>query len=125
MKHITRILTIMMATLLLFGAVSCGSGITLEGKYVLDTKINETSYTFEKNGKVTVQSISLGVVLFTLEGTYEISEDGSQITLSLPTTDGTAADGSDQSALSGTFTFEQGEASIKIGMLEYKSADAQ
>ena len=95
--------------------VSCGK--TLSGKYSAEVLGTGVTMTFSGN-KVTTSYKTVGIELYSVEGTYEIS-DG-QITITYEGED--AAEAEDYA---GTLDFEELEdGSIKIGLFTLKKADA-
>lgn len=85
--------------------VSCGG---LSGTYEASVIGTGASYTFKGN-KVTIQAKAIGANIGEpVEGTYKIS--GDEITITIE----------GDSTYSGTFDFEKGEDTIKIGIVEYK-----
>ena len=123
MKSI-RILAVVMA-LLMVTLVFASCGKTLKGAYKAEIGLGGLAgYTavYEFSGKkveITKTATLLGQSnTTTLEGTYEITEkdDGTmEITISLET--------SDDEINSGTFTFEEGENYIKIGLVQYNKVE--
>lgn len=120
MKLWIRILSLLMI-LALCTAVLASCAKTLSGTYEgeVDAVVLKYTATYEFSGnKVNITKKSttiLGTVnTVELSGTYEITEndDGSmEITFTL--------DGEDEQIKGGTYTFEEGEDYIKIGLAKY------
>ena len=123
MKKKAGLLALLFAVILL--ATACGAK-TLSGRYSSSSFIAETVYDFEKEGKVTFKLVTGGYVAVTLEGTYALNESGTEITLTFneASTDfGSLLDSS--AALSGTFTFSQGDRYIQIGETQYQASTSK
>lgn len=120
MKKLIRSLSLVLV--LVTVCLSLASCKTISGSYTAKVEIlgqsAEETYTFGIFGKVTrTQKVTvLGNVETTeTEGKYKIektSDDKMEITLSFENDKGEAVEE--------TFTFEQGEDYIKIGLVEYK-----
>ena len=123
MKKFARVLALVMAmALLCLTFAACSK--TLSGKYEAEINYGLGKYTasYEFSGnkvEITKKSTTiLGTVdTLTLNGTYEITEtdDGMEITIEL--------EDDDDQIKSGTFTFEEGEDYIKIGLAKYEKVD--
>ena len=125
MKKVLCVLCSVLVIATLFTA--CGSKTpTLSGKYSNETLLSESVYEFDKEGNVTYKLITSGYVAVNVTGTYAISEDVSEITLTFDEskTDLGTLLGS-TTTLSGTFTFEQGEGYIQIGNVQYSKETAE
>lgn len=92
---------------MLLSLSACGN--KLKGTYKSDEALGSYMlYTFEGN-RVTIRAFALTVKVLELQGTYEISADGEEITFSY-------ADGEDTGeAPTGTLSFEKGDGYIGIG----------
>lgn len=124
MKRSIRFVAVAMALLMLCLALtSCGK--KLSGTYEAEIGVGalasyNASYTFS-GSKVEISKTAtlLGATkTTTFDGIYEIVEKDNgkmEITITL--------DSEDDDIKSGTFTFEEGEDYIKIGLVEYKKVD--
>ena len=109
MKKTIRVMALVLAlATVLFVFAACGK--TLSGTYSAEVLGTGATYEF-KGSKVTVTAKALGVVAFEAEGTYKI--DGDQITFTFE------GDEKDAKEYNGTFTFEEGDDYIKIGLVKY------
>ena len=117
-KVISILLAMLMLTTLL---TACGSGNKLSGSYRASSIVTETTYTFAKNGSVTVRLTAGSQVLIdNAKGTYTLNEDGTQITLTLPeSTKDLGALSFTIPTLSGDFAFSKGDGYIQIGSTQY------
>ena len=127
MKKSVRIFSLVLAVVMLcLSLVSCDLfGKKLSGTYQAEIGLGGLAgytATYEFKGskvEITKKATLLGATeTSVLNGTYEITEaeDGTmEITITL--------DSEDEDVKSGTFTFEEGEDYIKIGIVEYTKID--
>ncbi len=110
-----KILSTIMAVCLVFGCVFALSACAtkLSGTY----ESSGVSYTFTAGGDVTIKT-SIGVISGTVEGKYEINEDGDKITITIGSDEG--------SKFSGEHSFNKGKDNdgeyIKIDGITYRKA---
>ena len=120
MKNITKVLALVLV-LSMVCVVFASCGKTISGKYQLDARAGGlggavTTYNFSGNKyTLTVETYVLGSVTSTetTEGTYEITENESG-TLQITFTEKGAE------SASKPVVFEEGEDTIKIGLLTFK-----
>ncbi len=98
---------------------SCGKSIS--GSYTAEAELfglkGETTYTFGAFGKVTrthKATVAGKVTTTEAEGKYKIEKDGDKMEITLTFEDDKGE------KVENTYTFEKGEDSIKIGLVEYK-----
>ena len=115
MKRSIRILAVaLVAVMLCLSLAACGK--KLSGTYEAEIGGSIAGYTATYDFSGSKVEVTKTVTLLgtknstTIEGKYEIKDD--EITLSFET--------SDDDIKSGTFTFEETEDGIKIGLVEYK-----
>ena len=117
-----KLLCVLLAVLMTAGLLSaCGSGNTLSGRYRASAMMTETTYTFSKDGSVTVRLTAASqVILDDLKGSYSFNEEGTEITLTLPEDTKTlGALSFTLPTLSGTFPFAKGAGYIQIASTQY------
>lgn len=123
-----KYLAMVLSLALIIAALSaCGSKEQrLSGSYCLKTYLNQMTYEFDAEGKVAVQTSMAGFVVFSQEGTYVIDSEKGTITLSFPMAgnDGGTETPEGMTALSGTFTFYEGEDYIVIGTTRYEKYES-
>lgn len=103
--------------LILLLLVGCEEKTYLNGTYTSKLLNSETFYEFDED-QVKVKLIVSGIVLVNETGKYVINEEENEITFKFPDLNNADALVNDKK-LEGTFTFEQKEDSIKIGMIEF------
>lgn len=120
-RMISAVLAVLMLTVLL---TACSGGNKLSGSYKASGMLTETTYTFAKDGSVTVRFTAANqVIIDNAKGTYSINEDGTQITLTLPeSTKDLGALAVTIPTLSGDFAFSKGDGYIQIGSTQYNKA---
>ncbi len=117
-KNIIKIMAIaLVAVITCLALASCAK--TISGKYEGELNIGIAKYTVTyefKGSKVEVTHKTTTFVgtsdTVTVTGTYEINDAGDEITFTW--------DSEDDVVKGGTFTFEETEDGIKIGIAEYK-----
>ena len=114
-KTVSRILLCALFASCLFILSACAP--KLSGSYQADLVAAKVTYAFESNGRLTITMDPLIGGNVSWEGTYEINEDTSEITITLN------ADDSDAQKYSGTHSFAQGQENdveyIKIAGVKY------
>lgn len=118
-----------LSIVLCFALTSCSASFRFEGSYEHSTSLlittASTTYTFAKNGNVTIKYFVGGTMLSSSQGKYEVSSDKTEITITIASTD-VSTDESGQTEkpenYSGTYKFEYGEDYIVIAGTTYTKA---
>ena len=115
-KHI--LLTVVL--MIVLSLCGCSSKPTLNGVYKADTFASEVTYEFDKEMNVKFKFIIGGYVAISKTGTYEISEDQTEITiLFVESEEDVNMLPDNMTSLGGAFKFEQGDGYIQIGDMQY------
>lgn len=94
---------------------------TISGTYEAGSEYGKTVYVFDEDHNASVSYLSLGETLMTLEGSYEINEDGNLITFTFPVDDTFQTKTLDGiSSFSGSFSFVRGDETLTIGNVLYQ-----
>lgn len=126
MKNIKKYgLSIVLTLTLLMGLAACSTDTaqenSLAGTYTVGTGWNQMSYEFREENAFTLHMQSMSYEYASVNGTYEISEDGSEITFVF-SLQGDVSFGS-LSSYAGTFPFERTENGILIGNVYYEKTE--
>ena len=104
----------------------CSSKPTLDGVYKAEMFASEVTYEFDKEMNVKFKFIIGGYVAISKTGTYEISEDETQITLKFEESESDVNMLPDSmTSLGGSFTFSKGDGYVQIGDMQYNKVTAE
>lgn len=126
MKRVMKaILPATLAVTVLFGLTACSGGQTQEEKltgiYTAGTDLNQMSYEFDGEENVTLHMQTLSYEYASINGTYDINDDGTAITFTFISEENTPL--GNMSSYSGTFPYEWMENAVLIGNVRYEKVE--
>jgi len=115
-----KLLSLVLTMVMVLSLAACGAP-KLEGTYISESLLGDTTYSFTKEGNVHVEMNLGNITVFSQDGTYAINDDSTEITFTFGATETESSD----APLSGTYKFQKTDTSIIIDNTVYNLNSAE